>query len=98
MYHERGTNYAQGDMLVVCFTSVTLRADQSAIFPKTWKSLPSPSLPGVPYRGTSLIRNRPPPLGPAEEPRHGPTVGSYGVAVSYERGTLVGPIRSTVGT
>ena len=27
------------------------------------------------YRGTSLIRNRPPPLGPAQGPRHRPTVG-----------------------
>jgi len=28
-------------------------------------------------------------LGPPQEPRHGPTVGSYAVAVSYERGTPV---------
>ena len=28
-----------------------------------------------------------PPLGPPQEPRHGPTVESYGVGVSYERGT-----------
>ena len=41
------------------------------------------------YRGTSLIRNRPPPLEPPMEPRHGPIVGSYGVAVSYKRGTPV---------
>ena len=32
----------------------------------------------------------PPPLGPPWEPRHGPTVGSYGVAVSYEQGTHAG--------
>ena len=38
------------------------------------------------YRGTSLIRNRPP-QGLPYEPMHGPTVGSYGVAVPYERGT-----------
>ena len=42
------------------------------------------------YRGASLIRNRPPPQGPPEEPRHGPTVGSYGAAVSYKQGTPVG--------
>jgi len=30
------------------------------------------------YRSTSLIRNRPPPLGPPYDPRYGPTVGSYG--------------------
>ena len=32
---------------------------------------------------------RPPPLGLPQEPRHGPPVGSYRVAVSYERGTPV---------
>ena len=31
----------------------------------------------------------PPPPGPLYEPRHDPTVGSYGVAVSYKRGTPV---------
>ena len=37
-----------------------------------------------------LAHKKPPfPLGPPYEPRHGPTVGSYGVAVSYERGTPV---------
>ena len=41
------------------------------------------------YRGTSLIRNRHPPLGPPQEPKHGPTAGSYGVAVSFKRGTPV---------
>jgi len=30
-----------------------------------------------------------PPLGPTQGPRHSPTVGSYGSAVSYERGTPV---------
>ena len=38
-------------------------------------------------RGTSLIRKRPPPLGP--EPRHRPTVGSCRGAVSCERRTPV---------
>jgi len=32
-----------------------------------------------------------PPLAPPQEPRHGPTAGSYGVAVSYKRGTPVPP-------
>ena len=31
----------------------------------------------------------PPPLGPPYEPRYDPTAGSYGVAVSYKRGTPV---------
>ena len=39
------------------------------------------------YRGTSPMRNSPPPLGPPYGPRHRPTVGSWGGAVSYERGT-----------
>ena len=29
------------------------------------------------------------PLGPPQDPRHSPSVGSEGVAVSYERGTPV---------
>ena len=41
------------------------------------------------YRGTSLMRNYPPPPGPTWDPGHRPTVGSYGKAVSYERGTPV---------
>ena len=40
------------------------------------------------YRGTSPIRKRTP-LGPPYVPRHSPSVGSWGVAVSYERGTPV---------
>ena len=37
-----------------------------------------------------FAHKKPPhPLGPQWEPRHGPTVGSYGVAVSYKRGTPV---------
>jgi len=44
-----------------------------------------------PYRGISLIRNRLPPKD-YQGPRHRPTVGSYGGAVSYERGT---PVRDT---
>ena len=37
-----------------------------------------------------LAHKKPPPhLGPPKEPRHGPTVGSYGETVSYERGTPV---------
>ena len=41
------------------------------------------------YRGASLIRNPHPPLGSTLVPRHRATVGSYGGAVSYERGTPV---------
>ena len=41
-----------------------------------------------------LAHKKPPsPLGPPYEPKHGPTVGSYGVAVSYERGT---PVRQEI--
>ena len=43
------------------------------------------------YRGTSPMRNSPPPLGPPYGPRHRPTVGSWGGAVSYERGAPVNP-------
>ena len=32
-------------------------------------------------------KKTPTPLGPPQDPRHGPTVESYGVAVSYKRGT-----------
>ena len=41
------------------------------------------------YRGTSLIRNSCPPLGPPERPRLSPTVGSQGGKIFYERGTTV---------
>ena len=36
------------------------------------------------------MRNSPPPPGPPLEPRHGHTVGSYWVAVSYKRETPAG--------
>ena len=42
------------------------------------------------YRGTLLIRNRPP-LRLPSGPRHSPAVGSLGGAVSYERDTSVPP-------
>ena len=41
------------------------------------------------YRGTSLMRKCPPPLGPPWGPRHRSTVGFFGGAVSYQRGTPV---------
>ena len=41
------------------------------------------------HKSSSLVRNRPPPPRPRQEPRHGPTLGFYGVAVSYERRTPV---------
>ena len=49
-------------------------------------------VPGVPgtrkprdYRGSSLIRNPPPPpLGPPYDPRYSPTVGSPGEAILIE--------------
>jgi hypothetical protein len=40
-------------------------------------------------RGTSLIRKRPPLLGPPYGPRHSFAAGSYGKAFSYERVTPV---------
>ena len=49
------------------------------------------------YRGTSLIRNRPPPLRPPQGPRRRPTVGSWGEAFSYEPGTPVPPRRERFG-
>ena len=33
-------------------------------------------IPQLVYRGTTLIRTPPPPLGPPYGPRHSPTVGS----------------------
>jgi len=55
---------------------------------------PEPRDPGnnnsTPLQGYLAHKIPPPPPGPPYEPRHGPTVGSYGVAVSYERGTPVG--------
>ena len=38
------------------------------------------------YRGTSLIRKRPPHYDSPYDPRHSPTVRSYGVAVCNKRG------------
>ena len=38
-------------------------------------------------QGYLAHKKPPPPLGPPEGPRHKPTVGCYGRAVSYERGT-----------
>ena len=63
--------------------------------PETRDLKPSRNLEGFPdpdkaflalggYRGTSLIRNSPPPLGPPQGPRHMATVESYGGAVSYD--------------
>ena len=40
-------------------------------------------------QGHRAHKKPPPPLGPPQGPRHGATVGSFGVAVSYERGTPV---------
>ena len=47
-----------------------------------WRWVGNVSSTGVPRS-----QHPPPPLGPPQEPRHGPTVGSYGVAVSYKRGS-----------
>ena len=40
-------------------------------------------------QGYLAHKKLPTPLGLPQGPRHGPTVGSYGVAVSYKRGTPV---------
>jgi hypothetical protein len=45
------------------------------------------------YRGTSLIRKRPPLEDPAVGLCLGPYDGPRGVAFSYERGTHVGAVR-----
>ena len=39
------------------------------------------------YRGASLIRNCPPPLGPPCDPRYSPTVRCYRGPVSFDQGT-----------
>jgi len=43
----------------------------------------------VVVQGYLAHKKTPPPLGPPKGPRHSPTVGSYGEAFSYERGTPV---------
>ena len=45
---------------------------------------------GGPSLGVNININYCPPQGPSTEPRHSPTARSYGVAVSYQRGTPVG--------
>jgi len=42
-------------------------------------------------QGYLAHKKQPPPLGPPYVPRHSPSVGSQGGAVSYERGTPVSP-------
>ena len=57
-------------------------------------------------QGYLAHKKQPPPLGPPQEPRHGPTVGSYGGAGSYERGapvpygptTCLGPVGGQIVT
>ena len=46
------------------------------------------------YRGTSLIRNTPP-AGPYSSPKPRDLWRSWGVCVSYERGTPVDPLRDS---
>ena len=40
-------------------------------------------------QGYLAHKKTPPPQGPPQEPMQGPTVGYYGLAVSYKRGTPV---------
>ena len=47
-----------------------------------------------PVQGYLAHKKRYPPLGPPSGPRHSPTVGSWGSAVSHERGT---PVAVAVG-
>ena len=51
-----------------------------------------------PHGGSSLIRNRHPLLAPPSQPKHGPAVGSCGVAVSYTRGSPVHPTTRALTT
>ena len=44
-------------------------------------------------QGYLAHKNTPTPVGPPEGPRHMTSVGSYGAAVSYERGTPVERMR-----
>jgi len=50
------------------------------------------------YRGTSLIRTPPSPLGSPKDPRYSPTVGPFGEAVSYERATPVATFQEDLTT
>ena len=45
--------------------------------------------PGLPLQGYLAHDKTPTPLGPSYGPRHGPTIGSRGGAVSYGRGTPI---------
>ena len=71
--------------------------------PTQWPSFTTPTTPPydltvglrLQYRGTSPRNKCTPPPRPPYEPRHGPTVGSYGWAVSYRRGTRVTPSPSS---
>ena len=47
----------------------------------------APAAPAADVQGYLTVKKPPTPLGPPEEPRHGPTVGAYGVAFFYQRGT-----------
>ena len=49
-----------------------------------------PPLVGGQQQGYLAHKKQLPPLGPPYGPKHIPAVGSYGGAVSYERGTPVG--------
>ena len=49
------------------------------------------------YKGTSLKRNSPTPLGPQQGSRHIPTVGFKGKAVFDERGTHVAALYRELG-
>ena len=64
---------------------MVVRGDGSASTPMSVL----PNTPIVSYMGTLLIRNRHPPLEPQKDPRHRPTIRSYGVAIFDKRGSHV---------
>ena len=91
--YERGTPVLHSHSSMLSVTWVCVAGDVGGAARLTsCRRLPTRTFNGPAshwYRGTSLVRKRPPPPGPAEGPRHSPTVGSYGEAFSYERGTPV---------
>ena len=64
-------------------------------YSRSFLALPPPVFTGLAaavqgYLARCLAhKKRPNPLGPSQDPRYRPTVGSYGVAVSLQRGTPV---------
>ena len=69
----QSTDFSEVDRLGIWYESVNSGARKSPDSPNGWDPI---GLQKDGYRGTSLVRNSLPPLGPPHDPRYGPTVGS----------------------